>query len=279
MAYANRLFVFLIGLSMLAAAATAGAAPPPAVLGQAIADLRTSNDELKREEASFRASRADGKVTDAELEDYAAYVAGLRVRHLEQCETVRALGGNDAVRPFDCVLTSRSAVSAGSATPGDAAQTEEEIRKSLDARLGALEADIDGSLLRQQQELRETASNRSANGGTGSSGSSGGDAGSGGAAGEGNRGGGATGPKGTAGSAGTSGSGSGGGRQQAGSSPSGADGRPVPDGAAKRERPGDGGGDDDIVARQLREAAEKERDPILREKLWAEYRKYKEARK
>ena len=35
------------------------------------------------------------------------------------------------------------------------------------------------------------------------------------------------------------------------------------------------GKDDDIVARQLREAAENEQDPELREKLWEEYRKYK----
>lgn len=34
--------------------------------------------------------------------------------------------------------------------------------------------------------------------------------------------------------------------------------------------------DDDIVARQLREAAEKETDPVLQEKLWQEYRKYKQ---
>ena len=32
---------------------------------------------------------------------------------------------------------------------------------------------------------------------------------------------------------------------------------------------------DDIIARQLREAAMKEEDPELREKLWVEYRKYK----
>ena len=32
--------------------------------------------------------------------------------------------------------------------------------------------------------------------------------------------------------------------------------------------------DEDIVARQLREAAQTERDPVLREKLWLEYRKY-----
>lgn len=35
------------------------------------------------------------------------------------------------------------------------------------------------------------------------------------------------------------------------------------------------GQDDDVVARQLREAAETEKDPELRAKLWAEYRKYK----
>jgi hypothetical protein len=36
------------------------------------------------------------------------------------------------------------------------------------------------------------------------------------------------------------------------------------------------GSDDDIVARQLREAAIAEDDPELRERLWEEYRKYKE---
>ena len=35
------------------------------------------------------------------------------------------------------------------------------------------------------------------------------------------------------------------------------------------------GSDDDVVARQIREAAENEPDPVLREKLWEEYRKYK----
>jgi hypothetical protein len=39
------------------------------------------------------------------------------------------------------------------------------------------------------------------------------------------------------------------------------------------------GSDDDIVARQLREAAMKEEDPELREKLWDEYRAYKAGRK
>ncbi len=35
------------------------------------------------------------------------------------------------------------------------------------------------------------------------------------------------------------------------------------------------GSDDDIIARQLREAATNEEDPELRERLWEEYRRYK----
>lgn len=48
-----------------------------------------------------------------------------------------------------------------------------------------------------------------------------------------------------------------------------------------REPPEDipDGSDDDVVARQIREAAEKEPDPRLRKKLWEEYRRYKTARR
>ncbi|UTW44134.1 hypothetical protein KFE80_06870 [bacterium SCSIO 12696] len=38
------------------------------------------------------------------------------------------------------------------------------------------------------------------------------------------------------------------------------------------------GRDDDIVARQIREAAQNEQDPELREKLWEEYRRYKQGK-
>jgi hypothetical protein len=53
-------------------------------------------------------------------------------------------------------------------------------------------------------------------------------------------------------------------------------GAPPVDGA-KYPPPSDipSGNDDDVVARQLREAAMREPDPAVREKLWTEYRKYK----
>jgi hypothetical protein len=43
----------------------------------------------------------------------------------------------------------------------------------------------------------------------------------------------------------------------------------------QEQRPRPSGYDDDIVARQIREAAEKETDPELKEKLWKEYEDYK----
>jgi len=51
----------------------------------------------------------------------------------------------------------------------------------------------------------------------------------------------------------------------------------IPAQAAVYAPPGDipDGVDDDVVARQLREAAMREPDPKLREKLWEEYRRYK----
>lgn len=54
-------------------------------------------------------------------------------------------------------------------------------------------------------------------------------------------------------------------------------GGPAPGDPAIHKAPPDipAGDDDDVVARQLREAAMREPDPAIRERLWNEYRKYK----
>ena len=46
-------------------------------------------------------------------------------------------------------------------------------------------------------------------------------------------------------------------------------------GSVQKQSTHPSGYDDDIVARQIREAAEKETDPVLKEKLWKEYEDYK----
>jgi hypothetical protein len=158
------------------------------------------------------------------------------------------------------------------------ARTAGEERGNIDRR-------IDGSFEIYDRRIREAQEaldkEREKNG------VSGGDPGGGGAS---AGGGGTAGGGGPAGSAGGGTSASRGGSSGSGSSSSG--GRP---GSVREVSTGGGGGsggasgtgpqsvpsdvgsgsDDDIVARQLREAAMKEKDPELREKLWQEYRDYK----
>jgi hypothetical protein len=252
-------------------------------LNQATEGLRTTIAEWRHEESAYRAARAAAKISRQESEEYAEFIANLRLRVLEQCESVRSLGGEAAVQPFDCVRTGLGP-QAAVVVPPAAALTDEEKRAALNARLDQLEGDIDESLLKRQQEIRQTA-------GTARGSGTGFGQGAAGAAGGGKAGGG------TQGSGGTAGASTGSWTRPDEPAPSGerstspgtnsSAGQGLPTsagGSANRGPPGrqaatDGGIDDDVVARQLREAAEKETDPVLKEKLWAEYRKYNEAKK
>lgn len=280
----NRISGFVLIVCATAAAAIASAEPSNTDLRKAIADLRAGSIELRHEDAAFRKSRAEKNLSRGELDDYAAFVAGLRLRVLKQCEMVRALGGEDALKKFECVTLARNQTGAriqtGRPAPtiGADIPTEEEKKKSLDARLNALEAEIDESLLKRQQEIRQSATNRGAksSGGTGggAKGSSGAADGTGGE------------PTDSQGKSATTAAGDpqAGGKeraaQQGWGAPSVSRSTPKRQGRTpKRERTTADGSDDDVIARQLREAAERETDPILKEKLWDEYEKYKASRK
>jgi hypothetical protein len=179
--------------------------------------------------------------------------------------------------------------------PGRAAKTDREQVATLDRRLNKEMVEFDGMILREREGVKERENESGASTGSGS-GSAQGDAGGGFAGSE----------RGTG--YGTTGTGPGGGGE--GDEPGGTFGTvargapPMPRAAPTGEdsgrgnRPLDGGDnragdyqhsaavapipedipdgkDDDVVARQLREAAMREPDPELREKLWNEYRKYK----
>lgn len=136
----------------------------------------------------------------------------------------------------------------------------------LDARLEQGTGEFDSMILEEQQEQRRTAreqtsSNQSESGQSGTGGSSG-----------------APGGAGEGGMADAGGYGGGGGYSTGGGmGGAGGSGGDVPQNTAKYPPPKDipSGSDDDVVARQLREAAMREPDPAVREKLWDEYRKYK----
>jgi len=181
------------------------------------------------------------------------------------------------------------------------------LEKELEEAFG----DFDRLLLKNQIEVEEKLAKAEQAGGAAGGGASGGGASGGGAAGGGASGGAeAAGGTQTASGAqtGTQGGGqasAGEGREVASGTPpatgageqadSSAGGRPMPSGeqtasAGEGTRGGESGSgaqrgagagtrvgaeDDDIVARQLREAAEAETDPVLKERLWKEYEAYK----
>lgn len=259
-------------------------------LDQAKELLRQTEDEWRREDKAYREAQQAGRLKAREQTEYAEFVAGLKVRLLEQCEAVRAIGGNAAVSEFECIRL--SAPPRPIKLPDvSAVQTDEEKKAAMVAKLSDLEGKIDEALMKRQQEMKQeaAASATNASAGGGSSGSASGGA-SGGAAGSGQEAeatqGGQRSPQGSQSSGGSSSSGRSGSQGAAipnTGNPSGRAPPPTAGGPSDGQRGisqgrGDGGVDDDVVARQLREAAEKESDPTLKEKLWAEYRKYKGAK-
>lgn len=231
--------------------------------------LRTDYAAMVSAEHEYRAQRERGALNEREAVEYAAYVARLFRRVAEDCRSVQEAGIS---LPADVVCPTLIAVPMPAGIELSTEQTRGEVTGALDAELMAGLGEFDEMLLREQERVKASAPRTDAGnggGGGGGGGASGGDTGDGsGDAGEGMQSGGAgTGTQVAGG--GTAGGGQGGGAAPPGSwnQPGGSGGQPedIPDGS-----------DDDVVARQLREAAEKETDPELKKKLWEEYRKYKQ---
>ena len=172
-----------------------------------------------------------------------------------------------------------SAEASAADAPAGGAETSEERRAGLDGKLDESLREFDGLILKEQEILDERREETAANaGGGGGLASAEGSTGGGGstedadvdvdAASQEQRG-------------GTGGSPDAPPEDSAPASPEATiDGDPTATDLNGRV-PGDvgDGRDDDIVARQLREAAMQEKDPALRERLWDEYRTYKSGTK
>jgi hypothetical protein len=251
--------------------------PAAAVLAGAehlLEQLRLDHAAWTAAERDFRERRESGSLTGTEASDYAGYVARLQRRVAEDCA---ATAGAGVPVPADMACPQFAELGlTGSAPINQAAeQTREEKLAGMDAKLAAGLGEFDELLLREQERVKAkaAASRAASGGGSGEAGSSGAEstgAAAGSAArsaearsgavstGEGNQG-----PVDGAGSGSTA---------SAGGGPA-----KIPLPGARRLPPGiPDGSDDDVVARQLREAAEKETDPELQKKLWEEYRKYKQ---
>jgi len=249
----------ITALALLAACAVAAAD-----YGQLLDRLRIDHAAMVAAEQDYHRQRQRGSLGAAEAADYAAYIARLHRQVAEDCV---ALGNAGLPLPPDLGCPELPPLALAPAAIDQAAeQTLDEQIAALDAELYAGLGEFDERLLREQERVRAaTPMPEAAAGGAGGSGD--------GAGGETGAEGGADGEPGLAEKPGTGaertgaegasqGVGAGPGRQRQGGAP----GTPpdIPDGS-----------DDDVVARQLREAAEKETDPELKKKLWEEYRKYK----
>jgi hypothetical protein len=265
---------------LLAAVLCSGAASAGQDLQAARHELRLRVETERRMRRDFETLLAGGRISAAEVADFEEYLVALASMVERQRQRVAKLEGAD---PHSLSPGAQPAPLSGDF---DGGQTDAEKIALLDAELASSLSEFDEKLLREQRELAQKS--RSSSSGTDpaeAAGGEGGSAGSGGAQGDqadgeaaGNAGGSAHAGSGESEQQSQGGEQAETGADQAkdqvaaagGAAESGAQvGRtpPPPDIAD--------GKDDDIVARQLREAAETEQDPELREKLWDEYRKYK----
>lgn len=250
--------------------------------------LAASRKVATKAEAEFRTLLSQGGLTQSEQEDYRTYLSRLEQLVVENCSAVSELKAllNDYTPEDGCDLDNAGSTGAVS-FPGE--RTEEERVIGLDGHLNRSMSEFDELLLREMDELKRRQSGApDARGGVRGAGGDGQQKGETGVAAatdageEGTAAGTSTGEEGTGqrrseqqqpGQQGQEQTAS---RQTGGEESVGArgQGNDKTTTSTKRDAPPDKG-DDDIVARQLREAAEAETDPELREKLWEEYRRYK----
>lgn len=94
--------VSMVVLALGAASMPAAANLPD--LSQAIEDLKNSDAVWRREQAEFRTLRKAGKLTAEEAAEYAEFVASLHRQKLLECERVRVLGGDTALKEYECLV-------------------------------------------------------------------------------------------------------------------------------------------------------------------------------
>ena len=254
-------------LLWLAILATPALADPQSELAQARHDLAISEQVLARVTERAEAARSDPATGPEQRQRLDEYVARVRDMVASNRERVRTLS-----QAADSAPGGAAPAMPGDGKPPLAATQAEEVA-ALETRLGVSLADFDQLLLEEARRART----RGASGGAGFPGGSGG-----GAAAEGRSKGGGTGSK----APDVARSGSGSGTTQGSASEPGSPGGRIEGGTpgstgATAARPPDvgDGADDDVVARQIRKLAESEPDPELREKLWDEYRRYKQGTK
>jgi len=261
-------------LFFLTAAHSLFASTPPSRLDSLRNSVLALDSAWTRALNDFQHKKSSGSLAASEQKDYAKFIAYLSSRIDHYCHQLRAEGGDEAVINLPCA----DSTTMDSALEQPTAQTKTEQVAALDKSLTDALGEFDEQLLKEEQRVAgRTPTERESDRGYGGGGGSG----SSGQYGSGQNGAGQAGT--TSGTQGQESSQNDSGSSQSGQG-SGASSSGAGAGTGSQEQQDDPrsgsqeieSGYDDIVARQLREAAEKETDPELKKKLWEEYRKYKE---
>lgn len=256
-----------------------------ATLSEQIDDLRAHYLMLENAKTDFQSAQSRGELDATEQSDYLAWIRQMNEQFVQQCNMLTKT--NQAALPGDLPadLPCDQALASGlthAAIDLASEHTEAEQTGTLIDELNATLGDFDERLLQEQARVKAQVPRTESSSGD----SGGGDSGNGGS-GEGTPGAqddGEAGQDSDIAAGGEQGDadesqatrGQASGDKKSSSSESGAPGKAMP--GRKSDVPDNipDGSDDDVVARQLREAAEKETDPELKKKLWEEYRRYKE---
>jgi hypothetical protein len=269
------------GFGLVAFALLAGAAPlspttPPPELQKARDELRLSQETRDRIAAEVADLKASGKASPEVVAAYETYLARVQDMVVEN---------QNLVARMEAAFSVHQGPSPVATAPASGAESEDRI-KALDRQFNESLAAFDEMLLRELRTL-QAASARRMKGLAEAAAQAGRKAGEKGRE--------AAGEKGASAEGAEAGAPEPAKGEQAGTGGDPAktpgSGKPGETAGAPQETGGWGSGgtgappsaytssaDDDIVARQLREAAEKETDPELKTKLWKEYEDYKKSR-
>ena len=213
-----------------------------------------------------------GNSAATEAADLSAWIYQLKAQVVRGCKELSMLSENIQAADLPCTNLVADNPSPAAIDTAKESTKEEKTTRMIEQLNGSL-AEFDERLLQEQERVRTRApsiDSTMTDTGPGSAGSGDGDSA-------------LSGSNGQKGSAREASRDAGKPQTQSGdgtqgqSSQSGTQGRSPPTAAGDIPKDIPDGSDDDVIARQLREAAEQEQDPELRKKLWDEYRRYRDA--
>lgn len=257
------LLIFCVAVVHVSAYGAENDADEKLRLAKEISKLQAADVAWRSNDSDFRKLREEqDQASESEIREFAEFVAVLKRQVIEGCEVVRKLGGDAGRHGVDCVnFEDEPESKKGGALPNIKRETTREEKVALlTNQMKKLESDFDAIILKQQDKLKGQVgiSQRNEGWANGADDKS-----------EANK----T-PDAGVPSCGTV-------RPKAGPIHWEAEPGAGPGVEKKGKMPdfktGNVGdvSDDDVVARQLREAAEAETDQLLKEQLWEEYKKYK----